>query len=120
MYRNPVRKGWNMGSTDRKFIEEVAENEHGIKYKYQLLSRLQMDCKYFLTHPNEKHLWAENVSEHIEAMKTLYNSFSDKEKPEWLSMNDIEKYEKEMKALVKTPENKPAVKKKMEQKGPKL
>lgn len=113
-----------MGSTDRKFIEEVAENEHGIKYKYQLLSRLQMDCKYFLTHPNEKHLWAENVSEHIEAMKTLYNSFSDKEKPEWLSMNDIETYEKEMKALTKnlTPEkeNKTAVKKKLEQKGPKI
>lgn len=64
------------------------------------------------------------MEEHIEDMKKLYNSFPDERKPEWLSMEEIETYEKEMKALTKnlTPEkeNKTAVKKKLEQKGPKL
>ena len=45
-------------------------------------------------------------------------------KPEWLSMEEIETYEKEMKSLTKNlipeKENRTAVKKKLEQKGPKL
>lgn len=106
------------------FIDEVCDNMHGIEYKYDLLARMDQDCKYYLQHPHEKHLWAGNVEEHIEDMKKLYNSFPDEGKPEWLSMEEIETYEKEMKALTKnlTPEkeNKTAAKKKLEQKGPKL
>jgi hypothetical protein BACCOPRO_01616 len=106
------------------FIDEVCDNMHGIEYKYDLLARMDQDCKYYLQHPHEKHLWAGNVEEHIEDMKKIYNSFPDEGKPEWLSMEEIETYEKEMKALTKklTPEkeNKTAVKKKLEQKGPKI
>ena len=61
-----------------------------------LLSRLKSDCEYFLNHGNrsEKSLWAGNVKEQIEKMKELWNGLD--KKPEWLSMEDIEKYEKEM------------------------
>lgn len=68
------------------------------KFRYMLLSRLQVDCDYFLGNGNrhEKHLWAGNVEEHITAMRMLWNSFPADKKPQWISIEDIEKYEKEM------------------------
>ena len=73
-------------------------------FRYQMLSRLQMDCDYFLGNGNraEKYLWATNVPDHIKLMRALYNSFEDDKKPEWISMEDIDNYEKEMKQDVKT------------------
>ena len=66
------------------------------KGDYMLLSRLKSDCDYFLNHGgrSEKNLWAGNVEDQIEKMKELWNSLD--KKPEWLSMDDIEIYEKEM------------------------
>lgn len=71
------------------------------QYKYMLLDRLRNDCDYFLGYGNrqEKYLWAENIQDHITQMKELYNSFTEDEKPEWLSMQDIEEYEKKMKGV---------------------
>ena len=68
------------------------------KFRYMLLSRLQVDCDYFLGNGNrhEKHLWAGDVEEHITAMRMLWNSFPADKKPQWISIEDIEKYEKEM------------------------
>lgn len=68
------------------------------KFRYQLLSRLQMDCEYYLGHGNRctKHLWSENETSHIADMKTLWNSFDNDEKPEWLSWADILDYEKKI------------------------
>lgn len=73
------------------------------KFKYMLLDRLKQDCEYFLGNGNgaEKHLWAGNIDDQIKLMKDLYNSFSDNQKPEWISMEDIEKYEEEMKSYNK-------------------
>ena len=67
------------------------------KFNYMLLSRLQTDCDYFLGNGNryEKNLWAGNVDDHIEMMKKIWNGFE--EKPEWLSMEQIEDYERKMK-----------------------
>lgn len=68
------------------------------KFRYQLLSRLQMDCNYYLGYGNrnKKALWAESEEKQIEAMKELWNSFADDEKPEWLTWEDILNYEGEM------------------------
>ena len=65
---------------------------------YMLLSRLQMDNKYFLGCGNrqEKHLWAGSVEDQIQEMKKLYNSLPENAKPEWLSMDDINEFEKNM------------------------
>ena len=67
-----------------------------IKFNYQLLARLQQDCDYFLGHGNrkEKHLWALSVPAQIQKMKELYNSFD--VKPEWINLDDISTYEREM------------------------
>ena len=75
---------------------ESKDNE-GSEYDYMLLSRLKSDCDYFLGNGNryEKHLWAGNIDDQIAKMKELYNKLP--EKPEWLTMEDIENYEKEMK-----------------------
>jgi hypothetical protein len=75
-------------------IIETSEN----RYKYMVLDRLVQDCRYFLGNGNRlvKYLWSGSVKEHIEDMKALFNSFKDEDKPEWLTMADIENYEKEM------------------------
>ena len=77
--------------------EQLKEEADSPEFKYQLLDRLKSDCEYFLKAGNrsEKHLWAGNVDDQIAKMKELWNSLE--EKPEWLSMEDIENYEKEMK-----------------------
>ena len=92
--------------TDRGEKEAVNESvntfnpmEHNETFRYQLLSRMASDCKYFLGYGNgaEKHLWADTVEEHIDIMKQLYNSFN--EKPEWLTFDEILEFEKQMKAV---------------------
>lgn len=67
-------------------------------FKYQMLDRLRCDCNYFLGYGNrsENHLWSGNVADHIADMKALWNSFPESEKPEWLTMEQIEEYEKQM------------------------
>lgn len=64
-----------------------------------VLSRMRMDCEYFLGHGQrcEKHLWAGNIEDQIEYMKEIWHSFPDKEKPEWITFEDILEYEKRMK-----------------------
>lgn len=82
-----------------EFVKEIIQSKPvDDSYKYSLLSRMQSDCNYFLGNGNrnEKQLWAGNVKDHIENMKALYNSFSDNGKPEWLTKEQIEDYEKKM------------------------
>ena len=57
-----------------------------------------MDCDYFLGSGNgcEKHLYYKTVEEHCAAMENLWNSFSDEDKPEWLTMNQIREYREKM------------------------
>ena len=89
---------------DKDTINESTKESQN-EYDYMLLDRLKQDCEYFLGNGNraEKHLWAGNVNDQIAKMKELYNKLP--EKPEWLSMEDIENYEKEMKQDVKTELN---------------
>ncbi|QOX64418.1 helicase [Anoxybacterium hadale] len=77
--------------------EKAAEpTEQDTSFSYQLLSRLQSDCEYFLGagQGHEKHLWAGNVKNQIAKMWELYNAVL--EKPNWLTTQDIERYEKQM------------------------
>lgn len=81
----------------KNLIKERPETD---EFKYMLLDRMKADCGYYLGNGNrsKKYLWAGDEKEHIEDMKALYNSFSDENKPEWLTMADIEAFEKEMTA----------------------
>lgn len=68
------------------------------KFKYQMLSRLQSDCNYYLGNGgrSKNALWAEDEKGQIEVMKELWNSFADDDKPEWLTWEDILNYEIQM------------------------
>lgn len=79
---------------NKKYFEE----HNDPIFLYQMLSRLELDCKYFLENGNsyEKYLWATTVDNQISAMKEIYNKLE--EKPEWLSLEQINNYEKEMRA----------------------
>lgn len=79
-----------------EFKQHLNESESK-EYEYMLLGRLQTDCDYFLGNGNgnERVLWADTVDEQIQKMKELWNGLE--QKPEWISLEDIENYEIEMK-----------------------
>lgn len=74
------------------------DTDNDTKFNYMMLSRLQSDCEYFLNHGmgSVRNLYYDSVEEHIAKMKELWNGFPDNKKPEWLSYEDIEDYEKKM------------------------
>jgi len=65
------------------------------KFQYMMLSRLKQDCDYYLGNGNRstKYLWAGSEKDQIQEMKTSYNAFTDDKKPEWLTYDDILRYE---------------------------
>ncbi len=65
-------------------------------FNVRLFGRLQQDCEYYLGFGGraKKHLWAGDEVEQIRKMKELYAGFT--VKPEWLTMEGIEWYEKRM------------------------
>ena len=75
---------------------------HAREYDYMMLSRYQSDCNYFLGYGNgyEGHLYFKEVNKHCDEMKKLYDSFSDEEKPEWLTAEQIEQYRIDMLELL--------------------
>lgn len=77
---------------------KMFRRDYGESFLYQLLNRMQSDCEYFLGFGNrlEKYLWAGNVSGQIAYMKALWESFDENAKPEWLSWQQILKYETAM------------------------
>lgn len=72
--------------------------EKDYKNEYRLLDRLRQDCEYYLSNGNRnpKYLWAGNELEQIEKMRELYNKFPDDLKPEWITIEDINKYKDKM------------------------
>lgn len=69
------------------------------KYEYMLLDRLIQDAKYFIVHPNLKHLWARTLDEHIAKMIEQYAKLDPK--PEWTSEEEINDLGKQMKESYK-------------------
>lgn len=72
------------------------------KFRYMLLDRMRQDCDYYLGNGdrNAEQLWAVgSVDRQIAYMKAILNSFKDK--PEWLTMEQIKRYERLMKPNVK-------------------
>lgn len=76
------------------------------EFKYQLLDRMRSDCEYYLGYGNKdaKYLWAGNEKEQIETMRAIYNSFSQNEKPKWITLEQIDGFEKGMVGMRKEQE----------------
>lgn len=77
-------------------ISEVLNYDE--KFRYQLLDRMRCDCLYYLGNGNRqtKYLWAGNEADHIAYMKAIWNSFPAVAKPEWLMLEQIKEFEKQM------------------------
>ncbi|MST91130.1 DNA methylase [Ruthenibacterium lactatiformans] len=88
--------------TDLTFDDLISVSEEELESigvsqdDYRLLSRLKADCDYYLGAGGrvEKHLWAGSVEAQIAKMRELYDVLS--EKPEWLTEQDIDRYESQM------------------------
>lgn len=68
------------------------------RYRYMLLDRLRQDCEYFLriNATNLDLLWAGDKERQIQTMKDIWNSFSEEDKPEWLTWEDILDFERRL------------------------
>ena len=74
-------------------INEILSQDKN--FRYQLLDRMQEDCNYYLeVSRSNNNLWAGNTTEQIEIMKAIWNSFSNDEKPEWITWEDILEFER--------------------------
>ena len=78
-FRDDTKHAWK--------LEESAEDD------YMLLDRLRSDCDYYLGYGNRnpKHLWAGNEQGQIDEMRKIMARLP--EKPDWLSDEDIDRYE---------------------------
>lgn len=68
------------------------------KFRYMMLSRMKMDCDYYLGYGsrNAKQLWAGNEQDQIKNMKALWNTFGPDDKPEWLTWDELVNYAERM------------------------
>ena len=104
----------NASEEEKKVMQETIDAINNslvedTSFDYQMLSRLKSDCDYVLNtlknhrkeYPNEfrndnrqediEHgLWAKDIDEHVDYMLNIYNNL--KEKPDWISKDQIENY----------------------------
>lgn len=80
-------------------LEDILK--HDKIFRYQLLDRLRVDCEYYLGCGNHfpGHLWAGDEKKQIEYMRLLWNSFRDEEKPDWLTIKQIDEYAEQLKVV---------------------
>ena len=101
-------KVWNVGSGEHDYfakcykvevltpITELEKYARDEQFLYMLLSRLQMDCNFYVGcgGRNSKNLWAGSEAAHINEMKAIHNYLNPT--PEWLTMEQIEEFDKQM------------------------
>lgn len=79
-------------------FEMVKLDDTDFSAQYQMLSRLKSDCDYYLgfggRHP--KHLWAGSVGDQIAMMRDIWQKLPQDKKPEWLTLEKIDEYERGM------------------------
>lgn len=74
--------------------------EHPRKYSYMLLSRLQMDCKYYINCNgcSKNNLWSD-IDTILNEMESILKSFQPEDKPEWLTDSEYEELKKRVKEV---------------------
>ena len=87
----------NENKTDVDKLVNLVKDSSSDSFKYQMLDRLKSDCEYFLGNGNKypSSLYMKNVDDQIEAMEKIWNIL--KEKPEWLTLDQIKEFKNKMK-----------------------
>lgn len=76
-------------------MKDILKSEK--RFRYMILARIRQDCKYYLRIVgSDKVLWTGDEKQHIQNMKDIWNSFDENNKPEWLTMEEIEQFKKRM------------------------
>ena len=86
----------------RKGITYYEDLSDGMKFRYMMLSKMQADCEYVLGCGGKgamRYLVNKSIPDHISEMKDRLNSFKRDEKPEWLTLSQIEEYERKMQEI---------------------
>ncbi len=83
----------------KEFLKHIENQRNAFHFEYMMLSRLKEDCEYFLGYGNrcENRLWAGNVESQIAEMKRIWNLFPEGLKPQWITWDEILRYERRMK-----------------------
>ncbi len=71
------------------------------EFLYQLLSRMQSDCRYYLGCGGRYagHLWALDERRHIDTMRNIFRHLCEiGGTPEWISLEEINAYAEQMAA----------------------
>ena len=90
------------GEPNKRVTEPIECDEpfirHPRDFDYMMLDRMRSDCDYFLGNGNgyEGHLMYGSVEKICDEMERLWKSFSDEDKPEWLSLEQIKEYRVKM------------------------
>lgn len=87
-----------------KTLEKHKLDSKDPSFKRQMLGRMQSDVDYYLGNGNGDaghSLWAKDEDEQIQIMKSLYSTLPEKERPEWLTMKQIEDYDHKMQKVKK-------------------
>lgn len=102
LYTGAYRTEWDeiCGEPNIRVTEPVECDDpfvrHPRELDYMLLSRMKSDCDYFLGNGNgyQCYLWGGSVEVICDEMERIWNSLE--EKPEWLSLEQIKEYRREM------------------------
>lgn len=90
------------GEPNRRVTEKISCDNPFVRHEreadYKLLGRLKSDCDYFLGYGNayEGYLYFMNIEKHCDEMEKLWKSFEDYDKPEWLTLEQINEYREKM------------------------
>lgn len=91
---------------------EFIEPDEKTRFNYMMLGRLQSDCEYVVGHLSNfckrrlsessinNALWGDSIDRHFTEMYRLYDNFTEEEKPEWLTREQIDEYKFKIKKLV--------------------
>lgn len=90
-----VKKDLLQKMKDVLTMKDILKSEK--RFRYMMLDRMRQDCEYYLRIGGSANvLWAKDEKQHIQNMKDIWNSFDENDKPEWLTMEEIEQFEKRM------------------------
>lgn len=66
-----------------------------LEFNYMLLGRLKSDIDFYLHHGGrkEKDLYYKDTNKHLKEMWKIWDSFTEEQKPEWLTYQDLKEYE---------------------------
>ncbi len=79
--------------------ESAAGVMHADKYKYRMLSRLKSDVDYVLGAGGPgaiRQMWARDADGQIAEMRRIMSELHPADRPEWLTFDDIDRYERQL------------------------